>query len=112
CVDLDRTTGVNDELGMLVLDRQDRAGVAEVVVEGNVGRWSRLDQQAVTVHALAWARLRREMHQMLRLQHGLAVGIRRAVADIVDHGSSRERARTHLTPFSTRLKYRRPIPSE
>ena len=56
----------------------------------------RLDQQAVAVHDLARAAARRQVHEVLGLQHRLAVGVGRAVADVEDHGSSRERARTHL----------------
>jgi hypothetical protein len=53
CRDLDRAAGVNDELGMLIIDRQDRAGIAEVILLPNVRGGGRLDQQTVTMYALS-----------------------------------------------------------
>jgi hypothetical protein len=44
------------------------------------------------------------MQEVLGLEHRFAVGIRRAVADIEDHGSAREYARCHLASLSVRLK--------
>jgi hypothetical protein len=89
---------------MLVVDGQDRRAVAEIVVERDLRGRRRLDQQAVPVDHLPLAAPRRQMHQMLRLQDRLAVGVAGAVADIEDHPSTRDRARTQRASFSIRLK--------
>ena len=70
---------------MLVIDGEDRRAVAEVILALDLGGGGRLDQQAVAQHGLARSGTRGEVDEMLRLQHRLAVGVGRAVADVEDH---------------------------
>ncbi len=95
---------MHDEFRMRVRNRQYTNGVAVAVADLGLRGGRRLDQQAVPEHGLPLAVARREMQEVLGLQHRIAIAVGRTVADLEDHRSVLERALTQRAPFSTRLK--------
>ena len=87
-----------------LLDRQQAAAVAEVVIEPDFRRRRRLDQQTVAMHPLARRRLWRQVQDVLGSQHRLAVVVRRAVEDVVDHWLSPAEGADPSHTLPTRLK--------
>ena len=82
-VDLDHAAGVQQQLGVALLDGQDRNGIAEKVGQIGARGGRRIDHQAVAEDALPVMEARRQMGDVVRLGH------RRRIAGRTSCGSLR-----------------------